>query len=703
MKKINLTLFLLIIFGSVYAQDPVITFRFSNFQIVSGMPDTAQFDVEIKCDQSGTYHRDMQIYFNYNSIGFGSNIYTNNRIVVEKLALMNETVSGADKYIIVAMNDNTASRFALATETSFPNFDPTAFPLFYTPVTTEFQGFLRIKIAIADNSELSGISFEQSLMNGGQYYQGNANPIAYQNPSLYDNDLENEPLWITTANTTWTGANSSQWNDQGNWTNSIPWEETNTTIPDVSGKASFPVLDVNANTNNLTIQPNGKFTISNTKSMLNVAGDLLLDSDATGTASIIEFGNINVTGATEVKQYLAADVWHYVSSPINGATASVFENMYLKYFNEPTNDWTYIYDLGELLELGRGYAVWSTSNEPVSFNGNLNNTEEIASLSFTDNNPHGFNMIGNPFPSAIDWDLISSGNKINIDASIYVWNGATYLIWNGQIGSLNDGIIPPMQGFFVHANNHNASVKITNDSRIHTDKQLYKGKHLSKELENLLAVSISGNGYSDMTHIYFKNEASYQFDPDYDAYKLFGIEDNPYIYSIIENNDLAINVLPVNFEELVIPIGVKTGIPGQYTIDFSGIDSFDPDLPLIIEDLLTSQLFDLKQSNIFEITSGPANDPHRFNLHFVDVLTSNTDSLGKRFTIYGTSGNIRIIKHDNSINDYKFEIYDLQGRLMMKNIGVTQKSITVNLPQHSHILIVRIITKKYTFTKKINF
>ena len=87
-KLLLVVLMLYLFSNTIIAQYPVISWRFANQIVIPGTPNIAQFDVELTCDQSGTFHSDMQVYFDYNTLAFGSNIVLNNKITYTKLELM---------------------------------------------------------------------------------------------------------------------------------------------------------------------------------------------------------------------------------------------------------------------------------------------------------------------------------------------------------------------------------------------------------------------------------------------------------------------------------------------------------------------------------------------------------------------------------------------------------------------------------------
>jgi hypothetical protein len=208
MMKKFLTIFAFLTFISfcVTAQ-PQLAWRFANVEVINAGAQF-QFDVEVKADAGVTYHRDLQVYFDYNTAGFGSDIVANGYVTVTPLTLMNT------HYVIVNTADNTSSKFAVITEASneliYP--DPTH-PVadYFNEMPTTFTGLLRITIDIASNVEMAGISFDATLMNGGQYYQSTSNtdPIKYAELGLYDNDLSTFKLSTLYGQITYANASNT--------------------------------------------------------------------------------------------------------------------------------------------------------------------------------------------------------------------------------------------------------------------------------------------------------------------------------------------------------------------------------------------------------------------------------------------------------------------------------------------------------------
>jgi hypothetical protein len=186
MKKF-LTFFALLTFISLFVTaQPQLSFRFANYEVINAGTQL-QFDVEVKASVATTFHRDLQIYFDYNTTAFGSDIVTSGAISYAPLTLMNPA-----KYFVVNMADNTSSKFAIITE-AFEEMDEVGSSTDYEQVLTTYQGLLRFTIDIMPgmNTQMCGIAFDQALMNGGQYYQSTSvvEPVKYADPSNYEGDI----------------------------------------------------------------------------------------------------------------------------------------------------------------------------------------------------------------------------------------------------------------------------------------------------------------------------------------------------------------------------------------------------------------------------------------------------------------------------------------------------------------------------------
>ena len=142
----------------IFAYAVGITFTFDNTQITGTSPKFFEFDVMVTADASGTKIGDTQVYINYNTQGFGESISTTGMITVTRGTFINNS-----NYRNPVVNDNALNRVSIVTEFQGAGAeDGSDLP------TTPTQ-LLHISIQIQNESETSGLSFEQALMNNAQF------------------------------------------------------------------------------------------------------------------------------------------------------------------------------------------------------------------------------------------------------------------------------------------------------------------------------------------------------------------------------------------------------------------------------------------------------------------------------------------------------------------------------------------------------
>ncbi len=148
-------------------------------------------------------------------------------------------------------------------------------------------------------------------------------------------------------------------------------------------------------------------------------GNLTLASDTTQTALIDGSGGGDVTGDVTMQRYLPSGFgYKYFSSPFQAATVSEFgDDMDLTYafplfyrFNEnsATSGWINYTNDANVLNPLEGYAVnFGAVDIPntADVTGVVNNGSLTATLYNHDSiYTEGFNLVGNPYPSPVDWD-----------------------------------------------------------------------------------------------------------------------------------------------------------------------------------------------------------------------------------------------------------------------------------------------------------
>ncbi|NOX47272.1 MAG: T9SS type A sorting domain-containing protein [Chlorobi bacterium] len=440
----------------------------------------------------------------------------------------------------------------------------------------------------------------------------------------------------------------------------------------------------------------GDLTVSGT--LANDAGTfgLVIKSDVNGTGSLLH-NSANVLATME--QCLASERWHLVSSPMANATIETYLDIYLKKWNETDSTWTYLTQpISMPMNASEGYSAWASDNltgtVTVNYEGNLNNGDYPLSLAYTPvSNATGWNLLGNPYPSAIVWNLDNTWDRMDVGGWAVVYDNATFKGWNpyltGSDRSYNgktDGIIPATQGFWVRATSALSGLTIPQSQRTHNNQPFYKDTGESNYMS--LCLKASANGYSDEAAIIFMDGASNGFDALYDLKKMYNVDEAPNISSKIEGREYSVNVLPVGFldavESPVIPVNFKLGIEGQCTITVSGTESSDLSVPIYLEDLQDDVMTDLRANENYVFSVSPLDDPSRFLLHFGEPLDIEEPGNSNTIHIYshGALVYIRLANDDRG----EAAIFDMAGKKVC-DMKLTDKLTKKSLLQTGYFVV----------------
>ena len=275
----------------------------------------------------------------------------------------------------------------------------------------------------------------------------------------------------------------------------------------ISGTNTFANLTI-INANGISLTGNTEVTeiLTPTAGTINTNNKLTLIADArkfgiiSGSGSGIVSGNVNVQ-----KQFLSYKRYFYISAPVTCTFQQVQNFMTITGWNASykigqwsnvwkydetdiaqvphpygvrMNGWIAPSSLSDALEPFKGYALYvdAVKTTKLTLNGAVNNGPISIPVSNTssvgnggDHMDDGWNLVGNPYPCPINWESGAGWSKNNIDNAIYSYDGKCYKTFVNGIGVPSDvnGIIAPMQGFYIHAS-ANSTLAINNAARVNS-------------------------------------------------------------------------------------------------------------------------------------------------------------------------------------------------------------------------------------------
>ncbi len=137
----------------------------------------------------------------------------------------------------------------------------------------------------------------------------------------------------------------------------------------------------------------------------------------------------------------------------------------------------------------------------------------------------------------------------------------------------------------------------------------------------------------------------------------------PQLYFTQNSDSLSIIAIPMLYNDTrVINMDYVVGQNGsqQLLLD-DHIMMWDTDI--LLEDLHLNSLIDFKENPIYGFDATTTDDPDRFKIHFLNIVTStDQNNIDEGVTVYSDDGSIYIINDKSIDKDANIWVYDLLGR-----------------------------------------
>ena len=386
--------------------------------------------------------------------------------------------------------------------------------------------------------------------------------------------------------------------------------------------------------------------------------------------------------------------WHFISSPVANQAISG------DWTPSGTNDDYDFYAWQENPELwlnhkenaigsftpGAGYLVAYEQTGTKIFSGAMNTGEITYAIA---QQGTGWNLLGNPYPSAIDWN---NANRDHFaDDFVYIYDrtkGGGAGGYKEIDGSSQGAVIPAHQGFFVEAaeGSHQETFSFTNNMRIHGGNFM-KNNGLSKDI---IKLRFANDEYYDETTMRIREGSAFERDR-FDARKLFSFADHaPQIYSkTTDQVKAAINSIPEITEETTFPIGMRIPEDGEYSLSLQEVSGAFESSTLLLEDAQKDIVHDLHEQPVYAFEAEEGDISGRFTLHFSppdddDNTTDISDADASKARIWHHNNTLFV---DNPNDQTEIRLYDISGRLMQTiNAGTGQQSYELSLPAGAYII-----------------
>lgn len=487
----------------------------------------------------------------------------------------------------------------------------------------------------------------------------------------------------------------------------------------------------------LTVDPTSNIIIEDKASLVQ------MDDEATN------IGNITVKRKSAPMKLYDYTYW---SSPVqNWKLNQLSPNTGYYYSFDPlTNNWAGTNGGNQVMTAGKGYIIrapqgWSTTNATLGvYNGNFIGVPNTGIVPVTIKKGAGtFNLIGNPYPSAIDVDLFLSdpANSGIINGTIYIWThntaisstipgNATYNYTSDDYAKYNltggvktaltsiTGLVTPNgkiasgQGFFIEANTALANGAYTasfkNSMRITgNNNQFFRTAPAPQSVTNTIEknriwLNISNpQGAYNETLLGYVTGATNGFDNLYDG-KTFPAGNVLSLYSVVGTDNYSIQgrALPFNASE-IIPLGYSTTLSGTFSIAIENLDGFFTDQNVYLLDKSNNTTHNLKTS-AYSFTTATGTFNNRFELRFTTATLGNDNPTLNENTV-AIYPNDKQINIKSTMTMESVIIYDILGRQLFNANKINAMNFqTTDLTATNQVLIVKVkFADNNEVTKKV--
>lgn len=377
----------------------------------------------------------------------------------------------------------------------------------------------------------------------------------------------------------------------------------------------------------------------------------------------------------------------------------------------------------ETLVPGVGYDayMWNgVSNTTVSFRGTINRgsinlgivtTPASNSITHTSNgvaSADGWNLVGNPYPSAIQWNNGAGWSRTNIDPTVWVWD-VVGRVWhsynaNTMVGDLTNGVIALGQGFWVYAPTPGpASITINEQAKSVAGSGSY---YRQVAQAPALRITLAQGEFTDNAFIVVDQGSAVNADSGKGTPKLqLGIE--RLSVSVIDAAGIRLGhmAVPGNGLSSDLPIYVFGEQAGNYELAFELLGS--------ISGLDEYYLMDTHLGIVHNILQGP----YSFELDGSAEGTSDRFVLTKNPVQPDKSGPLTIACYPNPVQQLlkvrvnsgdvqRITLLDYSGRVIRNDIPferneqVTSSEVDVHSLE-SGMYLIKVITSQGVSTRKI--
>ncbi len=461
----------------------------------------------------------------------------------------------------------------------------------------------------------------------------------------------------------------------------------------------------------LNVNSGQSLSVSNAALNLVSGGEVLLQDGASFLdQEAVVGGGGSLNGNLKAKRQGSSSSlkYNFWSSPVAGSTLGVLGSADLRRFDAATQSWfpsTYGINLPTNTPMSFGIGYTASNSGLVQFTGVANNTNTNVNLIQNPGSNDDWNLLGNPYPSAIQGQTFLTDNAGRINGAVYFWDrsfvygaanaqnnfsGSDYVARNLTSGAF---AIPSCQGFFVEA--VGAQAQFRNQQRISSAAALYRQQN---DVTERAYFTLRNSNRTSACLIGFDAKATNQYDALWDAKKMFG-QSELQVYSLLAGVPMDIQGMGELEKPVSVALGVMAKQSGKAQFKLERKENWR-NAEVWLEDKKVGKFYQLgHQAVALDLFSGT--EESRFVLHFRPQasISTNPTSVQNEVSVWASSGYLIV---NTTTQSELLTLIDMNGKKVWEEVRPSESSRVVrslNLP--SGVYLLRVQTANGLSTHKL--
>lgn len=372
--------------------------------------------------------------------------------------------------------------------------------------------------------------------------------------------------------------------------------------------------------------------------------------------------------------------------------------------------------------LANPYLNWTVPDDvTIDYVGELTTGSISPAITYTNtgNAADGYNLIGNPYASPINFDT-TGWTKTNIENKYWAYNPNTSLYgsYNASTGESINGMtkyISSGQGFFIKASSASPSITFTENVKcINSGNNYFRPSNSAGKFPALKITLSNDSSDTDETLIILDPQSTYEGKDESDMQKFYNDALNIFSYGS-DNSVLSMNAIPSTTQKdtIRIPVWSYNGssiATTHHVLGFSRFESIDTDIHVYLIDKFLNTITDIRKNNEYHfMITADANSygKNRFSIVF-DKTTTGTNEVKNNidFSLYPNpaDNDLHIVLNgaSSSNNPIHYRIIDLMGKTILNGYSKLENNISnisiMDLP--SGYYLIQLESEGIIYSKK---